>query len=234
MGLSLAAATLGAAGINVLGGLGQAGASADAARKAQNKQIAWERERAQNAHQWEVQDLIKAGLNPILSAGGQGASTGGISAPVPDMSGITTGLSNAFAATAILADNRKKAAETENTDTNSALQTEQILQTRQETINAMRKEGLIDAEKQKIYSENLLKVGQAEMIRLDLQKQYATIQTDIARAKQELENLKAQGQSAKAKAKQDEIDTKTKWLDKITGYMTKLVGAAAGAAIAVK
>lgn len=28
---------------------------------------------AKNAHQWEIQDLKRAGLNPILSAGGQGA-----------------------------------------------------------------------------------------------------------------------------------------------------------------
>lgn len=53
---------------------------------------AWRRQReaAQNAHQWEVADLRKAGLNPILSAtGGSGASAG--SASVPAGLGIDLG-----------------------------------------------------------------------------------------------------------------------------------------------
>lgn len=50
-----------------------------------NAEKAWkhQKEYAQNAHQWEVQDLKKAGLNPILSAGGSGAPM--TSAPVPNV-----------------------------------------------------------------------------------------------------------------------------------------------------
>lgn len=48
--------------------------------QAQNE--AFQREMAQNAHQWEVQDLEKAGLNPIISAqGSSAASIAGSSAP---------------------------------------------------------------------------------------------------------------------------------------------------------
>lgn len=62
------------------GGLSAYGAdkAAKAQRDAQKMQIAWERERANNAHQWEVNDLMKAGINPTLTAGGQGAATGSI------------------------------------------------------------------------------------------------------------------------------------------------------------
>lgn len=41
---------------------------------------AYQKEFAQNAHQWEVEDLKKAGLNPVLSANsGASASGGGVS-----------------------------------------------------------------------------------------------------------------------------------------------------------
>uniref|UniRef100_A0AAU8AYR8 DNA pilot protein n=1 Tax=Dulem virus 149 TaxID=3145626 RepID=A0AAU8AYR8_9VIRU len=46
---------------------------------------AWQRQKEamKYAHQWEVADLRKAGLNPVLSGmGGSGASTGGLTSPM--------------------------------------------------------------------------------------------------------------------------------------------------------
>lgn len=74
-------------GASTFGSIYGANKSAKSAKKVMQMQIAWERERAQNAHQWEVKDLEAAGLNPILSAGGQGAATSGVSGQMPDTSG---------------------------------------------------------------------------------------------------------------------------------------------------
>lgn len=54
--------------------------SAAAANVAQANEFT--KEMMQNRHQWEVQDLIKAGLNPILSAGGTPSMGGSPVAPV--------------------------------------------------------------------------------------------------------------------------------------------------------
>lgn len=84
-----------AAAAAAAGGLLSSGMSVWAAREAWKHQ----KEAMQNAHQWEVADLRKAGLNPILSAtGGSGASTGGLNTPMPDTSGISGGINSAISA----------------------------------------------------------------------------------------------------------------------------------------
>lgn len=62
--------------IGALGGFGNSkssGLSAKSAALLAQYQAQQEERRMKNAHQWEVQDLIKAGLNPALSATGSSA-----------------------------------------------------------------------------------------------------------------------------------------------------------------
>lgn len=94
------------AGISAAGSYLSAQKQASAADAANDKQIAWQREAMQNRHQWEVEDLRKAGLNPILSANA-GASTGGAGfhPSVPDyMSAYNNSVVNAVNALKAIAD----------------------------------------------------------------------------------------------------------------------------------
>lgn len=130
------------------GALGSAAAgalSANAAKEMQKRQIEWERERAKNAHQWEVEDLKNAGLNPILSAGGKGATTGGVSAPMPDYSGVAnagaqfmSGLETALKAQKTKSDIDLQASQ-------AKLNNEQTLKTTADTVLAQRNADLISA-----------------------------------------------------------------------------------------
>ena len=91
---------LGAA-LDFAGGIFAADRQNAAAEGLQRNNINWEREQLQNKHQWEVDDLRKAGLNPILTAttGSSAVSAGVPSASAPDIN-ITKSL-NAVANSAL-------------------------------------------------------------------------------------------------------------------------------------
>ncbi len=91
----------GAGSAAIAGGLGLAGSlyGANSASKAAGLswkqqvlmamfQRDWEKEKMQNAYQWTVEDMEKAGLNPILATRNGANSGGGITAGAGDTSGL--------------------------------------------------------------------------------------------------------------------------------------------------
>lgn len=188
MGLSLATATLGA---GLIGGAASAFGAKQAgedAKKATAAQIAWERERAQNAHQWEVKDLQAAGLNPILSAGGSGAVTGGISAPMPDRSGYTTAgtaiidaINSAYGAARTNAEIGKTGAETANItqDTKNKLTAQELM--KKQIINEALRSGMISAQTANMEFKNLTEKYNGERAALTYWNNFINTATNSAK-----------------------------------------------------
>lgn len=99
-----ALAMFGSSGIGLYGSMASSASSAKEARKLRKQQMQiWQEQKdlALHAHEYEVADLRRAGLNPILSAtGGSGISvpSGSVTAQVPglDFSGIGDPIVKAF------------------------------------------------------------------------------------------------------------------------------------------
>lgn len=167
----MAISTAGALGAGALagggsawGGITSAQSSRAAARDAAQMQMDWELLRGTHAHQWEVADLKAAGLNPVLSAGGSGAVTGGISAPVPDTSGYAQAggaLGNMLTYAMELQKNGAEVANlqgnTANLNADTKVKQEQAKLVLEQTLSEMVKRGMMSAQKAGIEFDNLKK-----------------------------------------------------------------------------
>lgn len=199
------------AAIKAAGGLGEAAMSAAAAKKVAKMQIDWERERAKNAHQWEIEDLKNAGLNPILSAGGDGATTGSINPPMPDFSGIRD-VGDALSTSAEIAKTKQETKNAQETEENIQADTElkqaQKEETTANTAVKMAEEGLIKKKTATELIEQAKKTGEINKLRAETNKINTMLNLEIQHLEQQIETLKSERRYNEANALQKELDNK--------------------------
>lgn len=142
------AASLVGGGLSLLGGL----FGNSARRKEAAKDRAFQLEMAKNAHQYEVEDLRKAGLNPILSGtGGPGArASGGSRADQSDP--LTPAINSALSAQRMQQELDNLKAVEQNTKMDTALKSTQI--------NSVQAEAPLKQSQEKLNLANIPKIEQ--------------------------------------------------------------------------
>lgn len=211
---------IGAAAGSAIGGMASSAISAEAAKEMQKRQIEWERERATNAHQWEVQDLKAAGLNPILSAGGQGATTGGISAPQVDTSGIQKAGEAIGTALQYSMNKKKNDAEIDKILSDISIQDEQKDLIKAQTLKELAQEKLITKQQAETAANAMLKTEQAGKTAAETKLILANLQTNIEIMKEQLKQAKTESQRKELERR---IHRATWWFELLVDKGTKVM-----------
>lgn len=175
---------------NMLNDITGATSSAKRAQQYTLEQMAknheYQKEFAQNAHQWEVQDLEAAGLNPILSAGaGAAASGGGIGSGASNQSniGITDIANSAITAMQTLS----------NVDLQKAQENQANSQANKNDIEAGMVNPRAKAEIENMTSQSAK--NKAEIGLIESQKALNSAKKAEARANTKFQNERARGKS---------------------------------------
>lgn len=218
----------------LLGGAGSkkaAKVSAAAAKEINEKQLAWQREAATNAHQWEVQDLQAAGLNPILSAGGSGASVGTPQMQMPDTSGyqsagqiyantannILNGISSMYKNENTKANTNKTENEAENINADTTKKNFEAANIQADTAKKMAEKGLINKQEATEISKQALAYAQTQQV--DVQTKQAVqrftleleqMEKNISKTQIEIEQAKAEKDYKKSLKLQTELSNQVK------------------------
>jgi len=215
----------------LIGGIIQGGASIFGANKSANtaesnneRQLKWERERATNAHQWEIQDLEKAGLNPILSAGGSGAQTSGINPQMPDYSGygkageaIATGIQNAIInkqrQQEINSSTALQSAQKYESETKSLMNLQQIEEMKANIAMKIAQTHLFGKQANSAETQSLLnqqKILESKQLQMEIAQKTSNLASEEEKLDNEIETLKLERENIKSKKEQIDIENKIK------------------------
>jgi len=195
---------------------------------------AWQRENAQNAHQWQTDDMRRAGLNPILSAtGGAGAKASGGSSLGGQEDAISPAVNSALAARRqtedlklIQANEKNTTKDTEKKDSEIALNKEaektQLYQ--QYNLDSQSALAAHQASREASQTSINLEAAKTEVERQHLVK----AQTRQAAASAALTSHSARSAEVEADMDTHELGKKLKWINRSTEASEGVSSAARG------
>jgi len=135
-------------GVTGLANIAGAAYSAKQSQKQAREQMAFQERMSSTAHQREVADLRKAGLNPILSAGAGASSPGGAMGMVPDLSDMGSRITSS-------------ASDAARTQSGVKSQAQERLNMQTTNQNLQKQGDILEQEKHKAYATRLIADAEA-------------------------------------------------------------------------